>query len=352
MSGNQFKPLIFKNVKKVKEIIQNNPGTYSLDVFESQIKELFVIENPRMNSSDNKALFTSKAFENFLKTEKEDFKYIYYPWNKVVIKCIEKNDFFILKTNRNRELITSDEQEKLRNYKVAILGMSVGSNIAFALSQSGISNEMVIADFDELGTTNLNRITAGIHEIGLNKAIVAARKIYEDNPFASLTVMDKGVSEDELGKLLRKKRVDCLVEEIDDLTMKLKVRKLAIKYKVPVIMVTDNGDGVVVHVERYDKGYSKVFGKSFNFWEESFKKVREKSDLGKLIIEYILGGVDNVDPRVILSVNKIMARELVSWAQLGSAALLAGVVATVIIKNIVLGRMKEDYLWSNIQLLK
>ena len=42
------------------------------------------------------------------------------------------------------------------------------------------------------------------------------------------------------------------------------------KYKIPVIMITDNGDGVVLHVERYDLGHNKIFDKDLNFGRRNY----------------------------------------------------------------------------------
>jgi len=41
------------------------------------------------------------------------------------------------------------------------------------------------------------------------------------------------------------------------------------------------------------------------------------------------------------SVKRVLNKELVSWSQLGSAALLGGVVSTVAIKRIVLGETRD-----------
>ena len=118
--------------------------------------------------------------------------------------------------------------------------MSVGSNIAFTITQAGISREIIIADFDKLDTTNMNRIQAGIHQIGMDKVIIATRRIYEENPYMEVTLLSEGVSESNLELLLENKKIDCIVEEVDDIKIKIQTRILAMKYKIPVLMITDN----------------------------------------------------------------------------------------------------------------
>jgi len=219
--------------------------------------------------------------------------------------------------------------------------MSVGSNIAFVLTQAGISNNITLADFDELDTTNLNRILAGVHQIGVNKTIVASRRIYEDNPYADVNIFPEGITNENLEELLKENKLDCIVEEIDDVKMKIQTRILALKYKIPVVMITDNGDGVVLHVERYDLGHDKIFHKDASSWEDKIKGEITKEMAGNIIMHDFVGGPQNVDPYMLKSVPRVFKKELVSWSQLGSAAILGGVVTTIAIKRIALGTSKD-----------
>ncbi|MBU0570251.1 ThiF family adenylyltransferase, partial [Patescibacteria group bacterium] len=218
-------------------------------------------------------------------------------------------------------------------------GMSVGSSIAYVITQAGISKEITIADFDELDTTNLNRIFAGVHQVGLNKSVIAARKIYEDNPYANVRVLKKGITRNLLEKLLKARKIDCIVEEIDDMVMKIEIRKLARKYRVPVLMITDNGDWAVLTIERYDLGYKKIFEKDFDYWNRKARSCKTPKDFADIVVNDIVGGPDNVDPRMLKSVDKVLKKNFVSWPQLGTSAQLGAVAITVAIKKIV---RKED----------
>ncbi|MEK7116606.1 MAG: ThiF family adenylyltransferase [Patescibacteria group bacterium] len=316
----EYKPIFLKE-NQIGALRKKYPNIIEVDAFSRQIKELFLIKK--------------------IKHKEDDFVYVFYPWNYHLVKTIKAQDYFKLKTNRNQDLITHTEQIKLAGCRVAVLGMSVGSNIAFVLTQAGISNEITVADFDGLDTTNLNRIFAGVHQIGLNKTIIAARHIYEDNPFAKVNLLEKGVNEKILEKLLKEKKLDIIIEEIDDMAMKIKIRVLARKYKIPVIMITDNGDGVVLHVERYDLGHKKIFGKDQFYWNKILSEKMTKDRAGMIIMNDIVGGPDRVDKKMLFSVGRVLKGELVSWSQLGSAAMLGGVVATVFLKRIILNENSQ-----------
>lgn len=323
----------FENLKKT------NPNVQFVDAFERQIKELFFIENHDYIGEEKEKVYLTEDFSKYKEKNKEKYVYAFYPWNNHVVKTVQKEAYFILKTNRNQDLITATEQELFRNYRVGVFGMSVGSNIAFVLTQAGISNQITIADFDDLDTTNLNRILAGLHQVGLNKTVVASQHIYEDNPFAEINTLENGISIENLEVLLRDHKIDCVIEEIDDIGMKIQTRLLALKYKIPVIMITDNGDGVVLHIERYDLGHTEIFDQTQKYWEDRLngKENFSKQEAGDIIINNIVGGIDKVDPKMIASVQRVFKKELVSWSQLGSAAILGGVVATYALKKIILG---------------
>ena len=336
--NNLYKPVIFKKESKIRPLLKNKNICY-VNAFSYQLKELFLIENKKYIGQEKSVIYKTTDFKNYCKKKQNNFVHIYLPWNNSVIKTFPKSEYLELKTNRNRDLITKKEQKILRSKKIGIFGMSVGSNIAFVLTQAGIGNDITIADFDNLDTTNLNRILAGIHQIGMPKVIIAARKIYEGNPFARVNILPKGVTSENLEKLLKQKKLDLIIEEIDDVKMKINTRLLAIKYKIPVIMITDNGDGVVLHIERYDLGYKKIFNKGIPYWNKVLKSGITRETAGNTIMNDIVGGVKNIDPKMLRSVGRVMKGELVSWSQLGSAAILGGVVATVALKKVIL---KED----------
>jgi molybdopterin/thiamine biosynthesis adenylyltransferase len=335
MKNQQFKPVIIDNENELKELMEEKPYLSFVDAFSRQIKELFLIDNMEFIGQNKEQVYTGNDLKQYREKKKQDYVYVYYPWNNSIVKCIKHDDYFRLKTNRNQDLITYQEQKKLYDFKVAVLGMSVGSNIAFALTQAGISRKIVVADFDVLDTTNLNRMMAGVHQVGLNKAVIAARRIYEDNPYAEVNLLSEGISKDALERLLENREIECIVEEIDNIGLKIEIRRLAMKYNVPVLMITDNGDGVVFHVERYDLGYNKIFENDTEYWKERITEPLTMAKAGDIIMHDIVGGLEKVDPKMLASVERVLKKELVSWSQLGSAALLGGVVTTVAVKCIV-----------------
>lgn len=334
-------PQILTSAATVAALHEAKPHLPYVDAFARQLRELFLIERTQFISVSKEEAYGSAEFAGFHANRAGAFVHVYFPWNEHLVKCVTADDYFALKTNRNQDLITAKQQAVLADYKVAVLGMSVGSNIAFVLTQAGISRKITLADLDALDTTNLNRILAGVHQVGINKAIVAARHIYEDNPFADVSLMLDGVTEQNLAELLENEECNCIVDEIDDIALKIKLRLLAMEHRVPVVMITDNGDGVVLHVERYDLGHDKIFGKTIEHFTPKLEGPMTRDKAGQIIIFDIVGGPQKVDPKMMASVKRVLDRELVSWSQLGSAAVLGAVISTIVIKRIALGESTE-----------
>ena len=344
----EYLPVEIKSEAEVKDLVSKK-NTRLLDLLPSQWKELFVISH--LSEIENRAEIEHlDSFKEYCKNKSSDYRYFYYPWQHTIIKTVGEVDYFTLKTNRNRDLITEEEQQKLSAFTVAVLGLSVGSNIAFLLTQAGISNKIYLADPDTLDTSNLNRLLTGVIDLGLNKAIISSRKISEGNPYAEPVPLEEGIDDQKLESILKSGDVHCIVEEVDALPIKISSRKLAMKYKVPVVMITDNGFSIGIHVERYDLGHKLIFEKDPSYWDEKFKGGLDHAKVSQIIIEDIFGSVERIDKKLFASNVRIMKKELVSWPQLGSTAMLGGAAATQMIKKIALKESSDPFIKKFIDL--
>ncbi|PJE50500.1 MAG: hypothetical protein COV29_03775 [Candidatus Yanofskybacteria bacterium CG10_big_fil_rev_8_21_14_0_10_36_16] len=224
-------------------------NTQCVDAYESGLKELFFIKNPRFKKEMPEA---EEILNKFLKTNKIKPVWIYYPWRKIIIKSLPEKYYFELRTARNKNVIEKKEQINYRNLKVGIVGLSVGSAIVHAIVTSGGPKNLKIADFDTLEVSNLNRIKAKLTDFGQNKTHIAAHEVWELDPFAKLALWDQGINNKNINQFLLKPKLDVFIDEMDSLDLKIKARKICQKNKIPVLMATDNGDGVILDVERFD----------------------------------------------------------------------------------------------------
>ncbi len=172
----------------------------------------------------------------------------YYPWRRAVVAVLSAQDFRRVRLDRNRNMITADEQQILGAITIGVIGLSAGHAIAYILAAQGLCGALRLVDFDQLDVTNLNRVAASVFDIGLNKATLAARRIAELDPYLPVRVFTSGLTQDNVDEFLV--GVDIVVEECDSLDMKVIVREAARARRIPVLMATS--DRGLVDIERFD----------------------------------------------------------------------------------------------------
>lgn len=248
------KPIIFNlnkknDIEKLSDLFKKNKILEIIDDLENQEKELSAVKNPKIIS--HAFLFGQEKIAQkdiFLKRG----VWVYYPWRYALIHILDKKYYHQLRVSRNFNLILPNEQKKFENLRIGLAGLNVGNPAAICLSLEGIWR-MKFADFDPLSLSNLNRFRAGIPDLGLNKVFLSARQAYEINPFLDIEIFEKGIQSDNIDRFLLKPKVDILIEEMDNLKLKIVIREKARKYRIPVLMVTGNGENIIIDIERFDQ---------------------------------------------------------------------------------------------------
>ncbi len=101
----------------------------------------------------------------------------------------------------------------LRQSSVGIAGAGgLGSNVAFALARAGIGR-LVIADFDRVQPSNLNRQQYFIDQVGERKVAALRENLLAINPYSLYEVHDVRINRRNAAKIFG--RVDVLVEAFD-----------------------------------------------------------------------------------------------------------------------------------------
>lgn len=316
------------------------PIWHEYDVYPAQLGELFEITNAELLF---KEYFTVQR-EAFIQSRLEAGKnklagnWIYFPWSGRFVHALNEEEYFLVRTNRNRNLVTEEEQKQLFNFSVGLVGLSVGSNVATALAYSGIANTMKVAEFDTLETSNLNRIRARIDQVGMPKIALLAEQVYEVNPYADLHFFADGITKEALDSFVTNSPLPRLIFEIiDGFEMKIHLRHLARKHKIPVIMVTNLGDSVIIDVERYDLNpQTPLFNGRAGTVPEDILTNPDSTTQDKHKYAVSLAGVQNIPPRAMASVEQI-GKTLVGRPQLTTTVTIAAGFCGYITRRIALG---------------
>lgn len=344
-----MRPIILyeeKNTKEDLEKLTDQEKIFKIhDAYELQLRELFEIRNPNLVNTSDYQHYLNSFIEERLKG-KHVGNWVFFPWNGNLVHTLNENEYFDLRTNRNRNLISIDEQKSLRDFNVGIVGLSVGSNIATGLAYQGISNNLKLAEFDSLETTNLNRIKASIKDLDRKKIDITAEQIYEINPYANLQLYDDGLTKENLSDFLEKDFTPNLIFEIiDNFEMKILLRLKARDLGIPVIMMANLGDGVLVDIERFDLNkklplFNGVLG-------DLPEKILDnpKEDVNKYAVQIV--GRENIPERAIESVTEI-GKTLVGRPQLSSTVTISGGLAAYLTRRIALKQLD----WSGRKMIK
>jgi molybdopterin/thiamine biosynthesis adenylyltransferase len=178
----------------------------------------------------------------------EPIRWAFYPWRRAVVSVLGPRAFRLVRLDRNRNLITTGELLQLGRVHIGVVGLSVGHAIAYTLAAQGMCGALRLADFDELDLSNLNRVPATVFDLGVNKAVVCARRIAELDPYLPVTVVPSGITPDTVEQFVA--GLDILIEECDSLDAKVLIREEARARRVPVLMATS--DRGLLDVERFD----------------------------------------------------------------------------------------------------
>jgi hypothetical protein len=306
-----------------------------VDNYDSQLEELFVIDNPPAKLSDN----YQAQLNDFVSSRTGDNKgtWVYFPWSGVLSHILNEEEFFKVRTNRNKNIITAEEQDRLRDFTVGFLGLSIGNGMAVNVAFAGISKRIKIADFDTLELSNLNRIRAGISHLGEKKTDITAQQIYEVNPYAEVELFEQGINKDNINEFINSDpKLGVVFEAIDDFEMKIRSRFAAREAGVPLIMLTNLGDRLMIDVERYDMdGKLPIFnGLIGDAAEEILNNPITEQDKQKYAVAIV--GRDNIPQRVMETIGQIN-KTLVGRPQVISTVTIGSGVAALLSRRIALG---------------
>ncbi len=304
-----------------------------VDRIEMQVRDLLKAKSAGKPLSAEEL---DKRVKSFFET-RDKFSYgnwVYYPWKNIVVHLLGEEDFIEVRTQRNKYKITPEEQESLRKKKIGIIGLSVGQNVALTIALERGCGEMRIADFDTLELSNLNRIKAGVPDLGVEKTLIAAREISEIDPYLKLTIFREGVSEDNIEDFLMEGgKLDLLIDECDSLDVKVLARERARNHRIPVIMETS--DRGMLDIERFDQEPLRPF---FHGGLETVKyqDLKNLSDEKKVTIGLKITGAKTISTRMKASLLEI-GQTITSWPQLASAVFLGGASVAHSSRKLLLG---------------
>ena len=156
----------------------------------------------------------------------------------------------------NLEDFGQDGQKKLSNSSILIIGVGgLGSAASLYLTVSGI-RKLTLVDFDSVDESNLSRqILFQKEDIGMNKAIVAKRKLEAFNQDILINAIEKRLNEDELREFINDSNL--VIDATDNLESRLMINQITYEQRKPLcIGAAIRYEGHLITILNKDKNES------------------------------------------------------------------------------------------------
>lgn len=233
---------------RVEDELKSGRIAHIIDPFEETANALFEYYHP-----DRKRNATERTeyIEELAKQDEAFGSWVLFPWDGTLCRYPDQENHFRLRTSRNRDLITFEQQKTLYAKTVMAAGLSVGSAAVHTLVETGIGNTYYLADFDTISPDNLNRIDANQTEVGALKIDEVSKRISKKDPWIKQVLFRDGINEGNLKGIEAQETPDLIVEEVDKMAIKALLRMYARDHKVPLLMAADIDTKSAIDVERY-----------------------------------------------------------------------------------------------------
>lgn len=224
---------------------------------------------------------------------------------------------------RNFGVVTHEEQAKLRNARVTVVGAGgVGGITLIQLARMGVGSIHVI-DRDQFEASNINRqMLSAVSKLGVDKAEVAGQVLRDINPEIKVRTTISFVTEENAPELLADS--DVIVDATDNLVSRVVIHRAAAKLGIPSIWiaVTPPFRGGVMSLTPDSMPYEQVL-RHPSYQKELTPEVRDQVNALK-------------DGRAVYSVSQGALKEWsdgylkkeVAWAVLAPVANIVGVLAS------------------------
>ncbi|MFT3885671.1 MAG: Rv1355c family protein [Flavobacteriales bacterium] len=340
-----YRPVMFRmgvpgNREQLRSLLDTTPGIQVFDEIQAQLEEFVRLSRIGLPP----AAVQGAVQEHLQGTSLSDHGvWVYYPWSRRLVHLLDEAEFVAVRTDRNRNKITREEQERLGQLKVGVIGLSVGQSVSLTMALERGFGEIRLADFDRLDLSNLNRIRSGIHSLGLNKVVNVAREIAEIDSFLKVVCFTEGLTKANMDAFFSEGGdLDVLVEECDSVDIKILARQKAKAIRIPVVM--DMSDRGVVDVERFDLEPDRPLMHGWIDHLDLDAAGRPMTPEEKVPYMLPISGVETLSARMKASVIEL-GQTVSAWPQLATSVVLGGALAGDVVRRIALDQFHASGRW-------
>lgn len=235
------------------------------------------------------------------------------------------SDFYSGMMSRNWAFISPNDQARVRAAKVLLAGCGLGSNVAVLAAEMGFTH-FIVADYDVVEVSNLNRQVFDRRHIGKNKALCLKSILEEKSKVVEVEAYPVAINTKNAKEFVSK--ADIVVNTVDfDETMYAINEVAQSQNKLTAFPLNVGFGGVMLAFTQESKTLQEMVG------EEPFKNDME-------FLLRLLQGLENFNlpdyiMRNLSSLKEAVTIQGYSLPQLGSASFVsATLVVTAIVRFI------------------
>ncbi|MTK12603.1 MAG: HesA/MoeB/ThiF family protein [Clostridiaceae bacterium] len=163
--------------------------------------------------------------------------------------------------SRNMQTLSSEENDKLKNYKVCVIGCGgLGGYVIEMLGRIGVGY-ITAVDGDVFQESNLNRqILSDTHSLGKSKSITTKERMMNVNPLIEVNAINEFLTKENYPEIL--KGHDIIVDALDSIDARLMLQDACEELNIPLVSGAIAGwYGQVTTVYPGDKTLNIIYGK-------------------------------------------------------------------------------------------
>ncbi|MEU4520279.1 ThiF family adenylyltransferase [Amycolatopsis sp. NPDC024027] len=218
------------------------------DTIDDQLTELVRSREP---AGHDTAGIECKKREHLAGAERREYgTWAWYPWSGRLVHVLPREEFRLVRADRDRGRIERPGEQRLFGKRIGVIGVSAGTGAALTFALEGIGGAFKLAGCGGFGLSDLGRLPGGLHDLGVDKAVLSARRMAEIDPYLDIEVERAGLTPETIERFFAG-GLDLLVEECDTPWVKIAAREYARDLGIPV--VTGGNDHGGLDVERFDR---------------------------------------------------------------------------------------------------
>jgi molybdopterin/thiamine biosynthesis adenylyltransferase len=195
--------------------------------------------------------------------------------------------------DRQREILNKNEQLKLKNSKITIIGCGgIGGAVIEMLARMGVSH-LKIVDQDKFDVSNINRqLMSSMDRVGQSKTDVTKEIILSINPFMDVETFDGKLTDENVHKIITDSTI--VVDALDNLKARIITSRCALTLNIPFVHGAIHGTmGQVTTFTNETPSYEETFKLASLGKDLSPDVVREVEKLTKKVPP-VIGPVPNI----------------------------------------------------------